>query len=161
MTSTQTLAYPFSPTGKATLGSVWLYDTKIVFDPQKSELESICFVGTPYWLDKAIQKLKELKNLGTNWNSYNGLAIDKDLIAQAEILLRSVKILEKDIPEPFIAPVSSGGINIEWDTPSRYLSIKIRHDGVRFFCVKKDENEVKEKGRIEEDSLDSVLSLLK
>jgi len=114
--------------------------------------------GEPEWLDECINKLEGFKDLELNWDSYGGLPIDHDLILQGKALLESISVA--DIPEPFVAPVSSGGINFEWDMPLRYLSIKIRPEGVRFFCVKKDENEEKEKGLIE-DGLDSVLSLLK
>ena len=118
----------------------------------------ISIVEEPEWLDKSIENLEKLKDLEPNWNSYDSVSIDHDLIFRAKTLLESVSI--SGIPEPFVAPVSSGGINFEWDMPLRYLSIKIRPEGVRFFCVKKDKNEEKEKGLVE-DGLDSVLTLLK
>ena len=125
---------------------------------ETSDIDKWVPLDEPWWLDRCLKKLDEFKDLEPNWNSYDGLPIDHDLISQAKALLESVSIL--DIPEPFVAPVSSGGINFEWDMPLRYLSIKIRPEGVRFFCVKKIENEEKEKGLIK-DGLDSVLSLLK
>lgn len=125
---------------------------------ETSDIDKWVSLDEPWWLDRCLKKLDEFKDLELNWNSYDSLPIDHDLISQAKALLESVSIL--DISEPFVAPVSNGGINFEWDMPLRYLSIKIRTEGVRFFCVKKDENEEKEKGLIE-NGLDSVLSLLK
>ena len=108
-------------------------------------------VGEFSWLKKSLEKLEEFKTLKPNWDSYGAKSINFDLISKTRDLLNSINMV--DVPEPFLAPVSDGGVNIEWDTPNRYLSVKVRSEGVRFFGVKRDEDEKKEKdsGNIKEN----------
>lgn len=76
-----------------------------------------------------LQKIGKFSRLKENWDSYGAKPIDKECID------KSLKIIEEliklkstesfDIPNPFIAPLSSGGIQIEWERDERYLEINI------------------------------------
>lgn len=119
----------------------------------------IPIAGEPEWLGEGIEKLEKFKDLEPNWNSYDSLSIDHDLILQGKALLKSISI--SGISEPFLAPVSDGGINIEWNTAERFLSIKIRKKGVRFFYINRQDKADKQGGEIEiDEGLDSILKLL-
>ncbi len=87
--------------------------------------------GGPLWLPGIKIKLEEILKLNANWNSYDASPIDKVLTDKAFLLLSQIENM--DVPQPFIAPVSSGGVDIEWNTSERLLSFKIRHEGMRFF----------------------------
>lgn len=124
-----------------------------------SEVDKWVSLDKPWWLDQCLKKLDGFRDLELNWNSYDGLPVDHDLISQGKALLESISI--SGISEPFLAPVSDGGINIEWDTTERFLSIKIREKGVRFFYINRRNKADKQGGEIEiDEGLDSILKLL-
>lgn len=141
---------------RSPLGCEGIVDFKM--SPEGNELWALIIVERLSWLKKSLEKLEEFKTLKPNWDSYGAKSINFDLISKTRDLLNSINMV--DVPEPFLAPVSDGGVNIEWDTPNRYLSVKVRSEGVRFFGVKRDEDEKKEKGLVDlHEGLDPVLQL--
>ena len=73
------------------------------------------------------KKLEELRELGPNWDSYGGKRITGSAISQAGILLALLKAIGVD--DPFIVPMSNGGIAFEWHQEGQDLEIEISPEG--------------------------------
>ena len=85
----------------------------------------------------------QLVNLPDNWDSYGGKPIEEHCINNAfEILQYLLELRDKDgfeVPAPFMAPLSSGGIQIEWEAGDRYLQIDLLSDSstIEYFAMDK------------------------
>jgi len=105
------------------------------------------------WLRAAIQKLSEFKSYAQNWDSYNSPPLSDSAIENAKCLLSS---LNDRTPAPFIAPVSGGGVQFEWQFQNRELEIEFCQDGRKEF-LKVYEDESMEEGEISSENLSLVL----
>jgi len=83
-------------------------------------------------LNQAFQRIGRFARFPENWDSYGSKAIDKECISRCvNIFKKLVKLMstaEVQIPAPFVAPLSSGGIQIEWEEGERYLEVSINPD---------------------------------
>lgn len=90
-----------------------------------------------------LKKIGKFSKFADNWDSYGAKPIDKECIAQSlkviEELIRLKSIESFKIPNPFIAPLSSGGIQIEWEENDRYLEITIspNNPNIDYFATDK------------------------
>ena len=92
-----------------------------VEDPTSDD--NLCISATePAWLLKAKYDLNRLATLPENWDSYGSPSIPEVLYKNAENFLRSLEV--EDIEPPFVAPVSGGGIQFEWQNKARELEIE-------------------------------------
>ncbi len=68
----------------------------------------------------SIQRLESFRDLGADWDSYGGVPISEDAIRMAVRLLNelSFKSLAPDLAPSHVAPVSDGGVLIEWRRPN-------------------------------------------
>jgi len=88
----------------------------------------------PQWIireryDQLFNRVGQLIALPKNWDSYGGNAISEDCVSRAiKILKHLVEVRDRtgiSLPVPFVAPLSSGGIQIEWEEGERYLELSL------------------------------------
>jgi len=91
----------------------------------------------PYWakrerFSEAFEKVGKFSTMEPNWDSYGSEPINENCISKAiDILNRLIELRENEgvnISAPFIAPLSDGGIQFEWESKLRYLEISISSD---------------------------------
>lgn len=91
----------------------------------------------PNWAERerfseAFEKVGKFSAMEPNWDSYGSEPINKDCISKAfDILNRLINLRENEdisISAPFVAPLSDGGIQFEWEDKLRYLEISISSD---------------------------------
>ena len=72
-------------------------------------------------------RLKKFANLKTGWDSYDAKSIQWKTIIRAIQFFSKVlyEIENKNIPVPFVAPLSDGGIQFEWKTCYKELILLI------------------------------------
>lgn len=93
--------------------------------------------------DQAFERVGKFAKLADNWDSYGAKSIDNDSISRGIIILKGLIELREltglDIPAPFVAPLSAGGIQIEWEEGDRYLELSIvpGSTDVDYFAVDK------------------------
>ena len=79
--------------------------------------------------DQVFSRVGQLINLPKDWDSYGGNVIEENCIGRAiEILYYLLELRDRagiSIPVPFVAPLSSGGIQIEWEEMERYLQLSL------------------------------------
>lgn len=77
--------------------------------------------------EKAFQRIGQFAKLPSNWDSYGGNAIDERCMDRAlEILKYLIRLEDRiKVPTPFVAPLSTGGIQIEWEEGDKYLEIEL------------------------------------
>jgi len=68
----------------------------------------------PPWRRAVRQRLESLLALPENWDSYGGLPIDEGLFQP--VLEFLARFMRDQTPAPQIAPLSSGGVQLEWHT---------------------------------------------
>jgi hypothetical protein len=89
------------------------------------------------------QRIGKLARLPENWDSYGARPVCKNSISRGVILLKELIELRStigfEIPVPFVAPLSSGGIQIEWEKGEKYLELSITSDPptVEYFAADK------------------------
>ncbi len=79
--------------------------------------------------DQIFNRVGQLITLPKNWDSYGGNVINEDCVGRAvEILKHLIDLRDRtgiSLPVPFVAPLSSGGIQIEWEEGERYLELTL------------------------------------
>jgi len=74
-------------------------------------------------------RVGQLFNLSKDWDSYGGNVIEEHCIDRAvEILKYLMELHDRtgiSVPAPFVSPLSSGGIQIEWEEKERYLELSL------------------------------------
>lgn len=128
-----------------------------VTDPTSDES---LFIATtePAWLIKAKYDLDRIMALPENWDSYGSPSIPEVLYKNAENFLRSLEV--EDIQPPFVAPVSGGGIQFEWQNKTRELEIEFVQPNV-FGYLKIIGDEPVDEGQFSVQDYDSARLLIK
>ena len=79
------------------------------------------------WLQQALGPLFRLRDLPPGWDTYGSPPIPDDVILGAVRLL--FHAAAEQSPWPHLAPVSGGGVQLEWAVNGRELEIEIFPDG--------------------------------
>ncbi|MFN7923997.1 MAG: hypothetical protein U0Q16_28100 [Bryobacteraceae bacterium] len=66
----------------------------------------------PVWFDPLVQGFVDVLMLPPNWNSYQAKVIDPKIVADAMNFV--VPILAPASPAPRVVPLSTGGLQLEW-----------------------------------------------
>ena len=66
----------------------------------------------PAWVEPTVQSLGKLLQLGPDWDTYGGSAIDPGCVEAALDMVFGV--LPDDTPMPSVVPTSRGGLQFEW-----------------------------------------------
>jgi hypothetical protein len=66
----------------------------------------------PEWTRSVTERVKYLRSLRRGWDGYASVPIQEDILSFALSMLDSA--MQSETPPPFIAPVSGGGVQIEW-----------------------------------------------
>ena len=77
-------------------------------------------------MQDAITHVEGFRGLKDNWDTYGAQPIDEGCIKRAIGMLKS---FPEDVPVPWPAPCSSGGIQFEWNTMEMALEFEISPDG--------------------------------
>jgi len=112
----------------------------------------------PKWLAKAKYDLYRIMKLPDNWDSYGSPSIPEVLYKNAENFLRCLEV--EDIEAPFVAPVSGGGIQFEWQNKTRELEIEFVQSNV-FGYLKIIGDEPFDEGQFPIQNYDSARLLIK
>ena len=92
------------------------------------ESDQLVVAIEPKWLAKAKYDLDRIMALPENWDYYGSPSIPEVLYSNAKNFLRSLEV--EDIEPPFVAPVSGGGIQFEWQNKARELEIEFVRSNV-------------------------------
>jgi hypothetical protein len=80
-----------------------------------------------------VRRVQELAGLPAGWDSYGSNRIQPAAVDGAVRVLRAA---DSDLlPTPHIAPVSDGGIQIEWSVGERSAEIEVRPSGAVEFLL--------------------------
>lgn len=82
-------------------------------------------------LQSALQQLEAISTLRKDWDSYGSEPPTRDAIFAARNLIASAYRRFSSVPY-FVAPVSGGGVQIEWRGPHREIEVELQSDGKRF-----------------------------
>jgi len=124
---------------------------------QEPKVFPTLYAGAPKWFNYIEWQIREFQLLKPNWDSYGAEPIDEEIIQKTSRLL--LPINEESSQKPFVAPVPSGGIDIEWNKPARLLSIKVRKDEIRYLLFNRD-GTPNQNGKIPDDkSIDELIAL--
>jgi len=118
------------------------------------------FIATnqPTWLIMAKYYLRQLANLPEDWDSYGSPPLTYVLLNNAQDFLDSLKF--ENVPSPFVAPVSGGGIQFEWRNEDRDLEVDFV-EPLRVGYLKLIKNEPIEEGDFSSQDYDSALKLIR
>jgi hypothetical protein len=122
------------------------------------ESDRLVFAIEPKWLAKAKYDLDRIMALPENWDYYGSPSIPEILYINAENFLRCLEV--EDIEPPFVAPVSGGGIQFEWQNKTRELEIEFIQSNV-FGYLKMIGNEPVDEGQFPMQDYNSARLLIK
>ena len=92
--------------------------------PSLAAAQSAAFEPVPpAWLGAARHRLTEMAALEEGWDGHAGRLIDRDVLAFVTNLLDRVAV--PGVPAPHLAPLSHGGIQLEWHAKGIDLEIEI------------------------------------
>lgn len=92
----------------------------------------------PSWFDAVMQGLVDLLTLTPGWNSYDAVAIDPDLVAQAVEM--SNDLLPESCDVPAVIPLSNGGLQLEWRRDGASLEIVFDRDERPYFYYRDEQS---------------------
>lgn len=95
----------------------------------------------PAWLTAAVDRLAALISLDEGWDSYKAAPVSRDTAATALGLLVAVMSAVPSL-ELFIAPLSDGGLQIEWTRDGTDIGVIVRPDHETTAYVGSDDEEV-------------------
>ena len=105
--------------------------------PEEMTWASCIDAELPKWsidnrFNQAFQRIGRFARFPENWDSYAAKAIDRECITRGVSIFKELvklkSVAKVQIPAPFVAPLSSGGIQIEWEKGERYLEVSITPD---------------------------------
>lgn len=102
---------------------------------------------TDFERPRMLARLAELSELPDNWDGYGSPSLQPAVQETASALIGI--ICEAVAPTPHFAPVSGGGLQLEWQRQGRELELEILPDGEIVFL------KVSEAGEMQEGSLPS------
>lgn len=89
-------------------------------------------------MPQASSRLEDLAGLPANWDGYGSPPIAPTALDGAEHVLHIAAA--KHLPEPYLGPVTGGGVQIEWHVGNRRLEMETLPDGsVELITVEGDE----------------------
>lgn len=104
--------------------------------PQASRVTVAPVTSHSDWLDQCIRRVEELKQLRPNWDGYASPPITTDALSSAALLLRAAG--RHTLPIPRVAPVSGGGLVLEWRVALRSVEFEVLPNGrVEYLCVER------------------------
>jgi hypothetical protein len=96
----------------------------------------------PQPLRRMIDEVDELANLPENWDGYGSPPIQS---AVRRTAYKLVELLDNlGLPNPHFAPVSGGGLQLEWQKEKRELELEIFPNGKVSFLMVEDSGEMNE-----------------
>ena len=98
----------------------------------------------PEWLDRAMCDVAQLESLPNDWDGEGSPPPPPLLLATARSLLTSLRY--EQIPNPFVAPLSGGGLQLEWQYEGRELEI-VLWEPTTFEYLKVSSDESMEEGQ--------------
>jgi len=99
-----------------------------------SGLTSRPSVGRRSQLDESYRRLERLAELADDWDSYGGAAPTMASLRATRSLLSALDqrlgyVMRLDIAPSHIAPLPTGGVQLEWVGSSRELEVEVGDDG--------------------------------
>jgi hypothetical protein len=94
------------------------------------------------WLKRAITKIDELAALEENWDGSGSRKVSEAAVRAAYNLasaLAQQPLTQQQLPPTYILPSPTGGIQLEWHTPTKHLEIEALSDGGGEFLASTEE----------------------
>jgi hypothetical protein len=115
-------------------------------------------------LTSIFERLKELAQLETDWDSYGAQAISSVALVTAFEVLEAVKErLSTKVKEPlpqFISPLADGGLQLEWSGKEGNMKVEIYPDGDLGYVLIEGQGTTRKFQEKHQFSLDEALNLL-
>lgn len=118
-----------SITATANGPSIESVDSILQIEPSDKEdpLNSIPVNDFAKIMQPAFDRLTLLSQLGEGWDTYKGKSIDKKAILNVRnFLLTAATVFaqkKRSLTLPFVAPISSGSLQLEWQNDDHYLEL--------------------------------------
>lgn len=81
----------------------------------------------PPWFDAVVRTCAAFVELERDWDSYGARPVHESIARAAGDLL--LQLVRPSVPAPTVVPTPSGGIQLEWHTPSVDLEIELASAG--------------------------------
>ncbi|MXY21413.1 MAG: hypothetical protein F4Y49_08770 [Dehalococcoidia bacterium] len=106
--------YIIAPTGWIRADSIeTLIDVSSHSTPPKSVLSELKESHPSF-----ANRIEHLQTLESDWDGYDSAPITDKAAEKTAIILKIVKRISENLEDPFIAPLPSGGLQIEWEVDS-------------------------------------------
>jgi hypothetical protein len=106
-------------------------------------------------------KLEDLSKLEKDWDSYGATAISRPAIEEAKRLLilasAESKARRLALTAPFVAPVASGSVHLEWESSKGDLYLALEFDGKDISYFRSADDDSAEGNASRAQSLDLVV----
>lgn len=114
----------------------------------------------PSWFPEVIEQLQAIASLPDGWDSYGAPSPDIRKVNAAWSLLVSLSD-DPDLPQPYVNPTRSGGVQFEWEVGPRYFELDVVGERAATFLYSDSDERVEETGDVfEAESLFSVLDCI-
>lgn len=115
------------------------------------------------WVEMVIARVRKLSELPRGWDGYGGAAPLPSIIEAAEGLFERLRnVIPADLPDPFVCPLSGGGLQIEMTSDTKHLEIMFDSASDIIFLKEEDVGgeELTEAGQLSARDLPSIRKLL-
>jgi hypothetical protein len=120
---------------------------------------------TPPALAHVLERISGIADLDEGWDSYGALPPSEVALAKTRWLLNSLQDwLPAGIPDPgpfAMAPLSDGGIQLDWERPGLALELEVNPDGSLGYLLVEGEGEHREFLENDDAGLVEVIDLIR
>ncbi|GAA5264415.1 hypothetical protein ACOSOMT5_P0838 [Acidiphilium sp. MT5] len=117
--------------------------------PTTGPMVSVEMVPSTPWMRKLLKNVNRLRGLSHGWDGPESLPIDNSLLNLAATLIRTaLSSLGSSAQAPFVVPLATGDIQVEWHVLRGELEFELRSDGDASIWVRDHgtDNEFEEEG---------------
>ncbi len=106
-----------------------------------------------------LDRIGRLANLKDNWDSDGASPVDRRATRAAAELLSLMHRLAEKIPQPIVGPTPSGGVDLQWHTPTAEMYVEVGSESCDYY-VADLRGRVREDGGMPLDQLPQLASHL-
>ncbi len=108
---------------------------------RKRVVDLVVLADLPLWVPPVIERINEFGALAQDWDTYGGLPVSKANARHALDFL--ARVMGPSTPLPWIAPLGTGGLQLDWGGEGVELEVVIDgSDSSALIAVDDDEQEV-------------------
>jgi hypothetical protein len=142
-------------------GVVCLEDSPMLPEGAEVEVRLIAEAASRPWLPFVRKQLRAIEGLPDGWDSHGAPRPDARLVRAGQALIERLAALA-DVPQPYVNPTRSGGVQFEWEAGDRYFELEVVAQRAAEYLYCDGTARVQDTGKVlEGESLEPIVAYIR